>query len=124
MGTGRPMPRDFDRHPYIAERIRPLFPRGTDIPSAAAGFRNTGQFVAATHVSHNLGIPFGDLKTRMMAGDSLGQAIQNLRPDLSRGDSRRYARDAERRAKQDMREWSRRSTRTDRVEQVTGQPGS
>jgi len=29
------------------------------------GFKNQGQFIAALHVSQNLGIPFADLKTAM-----------------------------------------------------------
>jgi hypothetical protein len=47
------------------------------------GFKNYGQLVAARHVSENLGIDFDQLKT-LMTGDnpkSLGQAIQELRPE-------------------------------------------
>jgi hypothetical protein len=48
---------------------------------AARGFKNQGQFIAALHVSRNLGIPFADLKKDMVTNDrSLGQAIQHLRP--------------------------------------------
>lgn len=76
---------------------------------ASLGFKNQGQFLAALHVSRNLGIPFADLKTAMTgvrpattgttsgttAGTtggttagatasptplSLGQAIHKLRP--------------------------------------------
>ena len=50
----------------------------------AQGFKNYGQFVAAQHVSENLGIDFDKLKA-LMTGDnpkSLGQAIQELRPDV------------------------------------------
>jgi hypothetical protein len=52
------------------------------VETAAAGFRNQGQFIAALHVSRNLGIPFADLKTAMTGPthQSLGQAIQSLRP--------------------------------------------
>ncbi len=32
---------------------------------ASKGFKNQGQFIAALHVSQNLGIPFADLKTAM-----------------------------------------------------------
>jgi hypothetical protein len=50
----------------------------------AKGFRNYGQYVAAQHVSENLGIPFGELKAKMTgtAAVSLGKAIHQLRPDL------------------------------------------
>jgi hypothetical protein len=49
---------------------------------AATGFRNQGQFIAALHVSKNLGIPFIDLKSAMTGDNrlSLGQAIHQLRP--------------------------------------------
>ena len=48
--------------------------------TAAAGFRNLGQFVAAVNVSNNLGIPFLQLKSLMVdRGMSLGQAIQQAK---------------------------------------------
>jgi hypothetical protein len=52
------------------------------VETAAAGFKNQGQFIAALHVSQNLGIPFAQLKAAMTgpAHESLGQAIQDLRP--------------------------------------------
>ena len=51
---------------------------------AAAGFRNLGQFVAAVNVSNNLGIPFADLKMKMVDEHvSLGQSIQTLKPTAS-----------------------------------------
>jgi len=49
----------------------------------ASGFKNFGQFMAAAHASHNLGIPFADLQARMTGAHavSLGKAIQTLRPN-------------------------------------------
>lgn len=48
--------------------------------TAASGFRNLGQFVAAVNVSTNLGLDFTRLKTSMVeGGSSLGQAIQSQR---------------------------------------------
>jgi hypothetical protein len=53
------------------------------LQTAASGFKSQGQFIAALHVSHNLNIPFDQLKTDMMTKhDSLGAAIRNMRPDL------------------------------------------
>ncbi len=70
-------------NPALSQRIQPLIPAGTDLHSAAAGFRNGGEFIAALHVSRNLGIPFDQLKSRMTGnGESLGKAIQALRPDI------------------------------------------
>jgi hypothetical protein len=65
----------------LAENIAKLLPAGTDLQSAASGFRNLGEFVAAAHVSSNLGIPFADLKAKILGGESLGGAIQALRPE-------------------------------------------
>lgn len=64
----------------LADNVAKLFPAGTDLQASASGFRNLGDFVSAAHVSNNLGIPFADLKTRLLAGDSLGAAIQALKP--------------------------------------------
>jgi hypothetical protein len=64
----------------LSDNVAKLFPAGTNLQAAATGFRNLGEFVAAAHVSSNLGIPFADLKTRLLAGDSLGAAIQALKP--------------------------------------------
>ena len=67
--------------PGLVAKLQPMFPPGTDLNLAAAGFKNQGQFVAAAHVSQNLGIPFVALKTEMVEnGASLGHAIQILRP--------------------------------------------
>ena len=47
---------------------------------ASTGFKNQGQFIAALHISRNLGISFKDLKADMTVKHmSLGQAIQDLR---------------------------------------------
>jgi hypothetical protein len=54
---------------------------GADAMTAAAGFRNLGQFVAAVNVSNNLKIPFAELKSHMVDdGMSLGQSIQASKP--------------------------------------------
>jgi hypothetical protein len=53
-----------------------------NIQQAAQGFKNLGQFVAAVHVSQNLRIPFTSLKTDISKGNSLGQAIHALKPDV------------------------------------------
>jgi hypothetical protein len=83
----------------IAEKLngKPLASRieqmtGMTLNAASDGFRNQGQFIAAVHVSQNLGIPFADLKATMLGTPlpgstlaatspmSLGQAIQQLKP--------------------------------------------
>jgi hypothetical protein len=78
------------KNPKLEARLLALLPPGSTIQDASAGFKNWGQFVAAAHVSTNLGIPFADLKTAMTgiapgattpttAPMSLGQAIQSLK---------------------------------------------
>jgi hypothetical protein len=81
--TGRPTVADqLTRNTNLSSRLQALFPAGTDLQKQAAGFRNLGQFVAAAHVSHNLDIPFDQLKAKMTGDhpESLGKAIQDLKP--------------------------------------------
>ena len=78
-----------------------MLPAGTSLTDAASGFKNLGQFVAAVHVSHNLGIPFQDLKDKMTSGDKLGKAIKQLKPEA---DSKSEAKQAEKEAKADIKE--------------------
>jgi hypothetical protein len=81
--TGRAAVGDqLARNTNLMTRLQALFPAGTDLKTEASQFRNLGQFVAAAHVSHNLDIPWTDMKGKM-TGDhpvSLGQAIQDLKP--------------------------------------------
>ena len=73
--------------------------------AAAQGFKNVGQFVAAVHVSHNLGIPFADVKAKMMYphAESLGKAIHDLKPDV---DAKAEAKKAQKEANKDLKESS------------------
>jgi hypothetical protein len=88
----------------LSAQIQPLLPAGSTIATASAGFANQGQFIAALHVSQNLGIPFAQLKADLTQAhpDSLGQAIHALRPDLSRTTVRSDVRTARLQADQDM----------------------
>jgi hypothetical protein len=76
------VPEKITANPALVARLTPLLPSGTTLANAAAGFKNQGQFIAALHVSHNLNIPFAQLKAEMTGADhaSLGRAIQDLRP--------------------------------------------
>src|SRR5262249_6572635 len=77
-----PVPHELAANPALVTRLQPLLPSGMTIATAATGFKNQGQFIAALHVSHNLNIPFAQVKARMTGGDhdSLGQAIHELKP--------------------------------------------
>jgi hypothetical protein len=98
--------------PAFKLRIQNLLPPGTDPIAAASGFKNHGQFIAAMHVSKNLGIPFDQLKAKMTgvsttaAGQtvttepmSLGKAIHELRPTLPVSTANEEASKAEKQAK-------------------------
>jgi len=101
----------------LSSKLGALLPAGTNLQTAASGFRNLGQFVAAVHVSHNLGIPFDQLKCTELAtadacpgmtvpakGSHLGQAIQTLKPTMSTTDSKSAAKQAEKEASADTQQ--------------------
>jgi hypothetical protein len=85
----------------LSNKLQGLLPTGTNVQNAAQGFKNLGQFVAAVHVSHNLGIPFDQLKTKMMGPpkESLGKAIHALKPTAN---SKEEAKKGQKEAKQDL----------------------
>ncbi len=85
----------------LSSKLSSLLPAGTDLRKASSGFKNLGQFVAAVHVSHNLGIPFDDLKAKMTAGESLGQAIHELKPAA---DASAEAKKAQKQSRKDLNE--------------------
>jgi hypothetical protein len=64
----------------LSSQLQGFFPLGTNLAKKAGGFKKFGDFVAAAHVSHNLGIPFDDLRTMILSGKYLGQAIHELKP--------------------------------------------
>lgn len=73
----------FEKDTKLSTKLQDLLAPGTDLQLAAAGFKNLGQFVAAVHVSRNLGIPFDQLKAQMVDNKlSLGAAIQVLKPTV------------------------------------------
>src|SRR5437763_17082148 len=55
----------IERNPTLRAKVASMLPRGTNLKTAASGFKNQGQFIAALHVSKNLNIPFNELKARM-----------------------------------------------------------
>ncbi len=88
----------------LSSNLQSLLPAGTNLQDAASGFKNLGQFVAAVHVSHNLGIPFDQLKTTMLSnGDNLGKAIHTLNPNITTRESKSEAKKAKHEASQAIR---------------------
>jgi hypothetical protein len=92
----------IDANPRLVARLTPLVPSGMTLDSAAAGFKNQGQFIAALHVSKDLNIPFAQLKAEMTGTDhdSLGHAIKDLKPTV---DAKVAAKTAEGEAKADLK---------------------
>jgi len=84
----------------LSGKLEGLLPPGTNLQEATAGFEHLGGFVSAVHVSHNLGIPFEQLKAELMAGKSLGQAIHELKPGV---DAKKEAIKANEQALKDMK---------------------
>ena len=88
----------------LATRLQPLVPAGTTIAADAQGFANLGQFIAALHVSQNLNIPFNRLKNLVTGNnaESLGKAIQQLEPNLTRAQAKADVKTARQQARQDI----------------------
>jgi hypothetical protein len=88
-------------NPQLSSKLAALLPPGTNLATASAGFKNLGQFVAAVHVSKNLGIPFDQLKATMTGPPpmSLGKAITTLAPTAN---AKAALKTAEKQAKADL----------------------
>jgi len=93
-------------NPALASKLQALLPAGTNLQTAASGFKNLGQFVAAVHVAHNLNISFDQLKAKMTGtnAESLGHAIHDLEPNLNNQTVKSDVKTSERQAKQDLEE--------------------
>ena len=93
----------IEENSALKTKIESLLPAGTDLKTAANGFKNEGQFIAALHVSKNLNIPFDQLKMKMTGPNamSLGKAIQALKPSVPPKDADKEADKAEKEAKAD-----------------------
>jgi hypothetical protein len=79
--TLTPVQQKLQKNTNLANKLQTRLGSSTDLMTAASGFRNLGQFVAAVNVSNNLGIPFSQLKTSMVDNKlRLGQSIQALKP--------------------------------------------
>ena len=108
----------LEQNTQLAKNLAKFFPDGTNLSAQANGFKNLGEFVSAVHVSHNLGIPFDQLKCTQLGtakatesgtvcpaivtnadGMSLGKAIQRNKPEVGSG---QVVREAERQAKRDI----------------------
>jgi len=103
----------FQNDAKFRARMESLLPQGMDLKTAETGFRNHGQFIAALHVSKNLGISFDQLKAKMTGVSvdatgkttnsnpiSLGKAIHELRPNMPETQANQQAQRAEKQAEE------------------------
>ena len=60
-----PIAQKISSNKGLSSKMDSLLPKNMTLNEASLGFKNQGQFIAALHVSQNLGIPFADLKTAM-----------------------------------------------------------
>ena len=94
-------------NPDLASKLQGMLPAGMNVETAANGFKNFGQFVAAVHVSKNLNIPFDQLKGAMVTNHmSLGDAIKGLKPEITEDAAKLEAKKAEDQAKEDSKKIS------------------
>ncbi len=78
-------------NPALASKLQALLPAGTNLQTAASGFKNLGQFVAAVHVAHNLNISFDQLKAKMTGTNAESLGHRNfLRRPASKTRNRAY----------------------------------
>jgi hypothetical protein len=101
--TLNPIAQKISSKPNLLAKLQTLVPGGMTLDQlnqASQGFKNQGQFIAALHVSHNLNIPFQQLRQQMIVQHkSLGQSIQTLRHS---SDAETAAARAQRQASADM----------------------
>ncbi len=96
----------IEANPTVAAKVNALLPKNVSMSDAAAGFKNEGQFISALHVSHNLNIPFDQLKAKMTGSESmsLGAAIKSSRPEMSEDKANAEAKKGETQAKETEKE--------------------
>jgi hypothetical protein len=73
----------LDQNTKLENKLSSFFPDGTDLSKEAAGFKNLGQFVSAVHVSHNLGIPFENLKCSELGTAAATEAGSTCSPSIT-----------------------------------------
>jgi hypothetical protein len=112
-----PIAAKISAKPQLNARITAMLPAHMSLDRASSGFKNQGQFIAALHVSKNLGIPFKDLKSDMTRKHmSLGQSIQDLKKSAA---STTEAKKGETEAKADLRSPTSRVSISDRISSTT-----
>jgi hypothetical protein len=123
LGTGLAAPRPGEeladrlaKNPTLSARIQSLLPPGISLQAASAGFRDEAEFVTALHVSHNLNIPFNELKANLTGPKhhTLTGALHDLRPELRTGGINHQMKRAAQQAQTDLQQAGELAENTDR----------
>jgi hypothetical protein len=86
--------------PELEHRLKPLLNQGTNMDSAAEGFKDWRDFATIAHASHNTQVPFVVLKHHVLnEGRTLESVISKFKPDL---DAKAEASRAREEASQDL----------------------
>jgi hypothetical protein len=89
----------------LAAKLQKMLPAGTNLKQASSGFKNEKEFISAVYASKNLGIPFAQLKAKVIGKHAitLDAAIRELRPDLGKAKAKTEEAKAEREATETMK---------------------
>jgi len=87
----------------LADKLKTLLPEGASPRGASKGFVELKEYVATVRAARNMGLPFGELRSKMADGSSkeLQKAIHKLKPDA---DAKAEVKKAHEQAKQDIKE--------------------
>ncbi len=113
-GVEMSAPTVLKRNPGLVEKLRPLLPAEVTPEQAVIGFDDITHFVAAVHASHDLGIPFTDLRCTELGGKycspetkaksrNLESAILSLKPGMSKDTAKTATKTAEHESKADLK---------------------
>lgn len=81
-------------------RLAAVVPSGTSTVEACDGFKGVKECATALHAARNLDISFADLKIKVIAGERLTAAVNELKPGV---DAKSEVAKAERQAGMDLR---------------------
>ena len=86
--------------PELEHRLKPLLKKGTNMDTAAEGFKDWRDFATIAHASHNTQVPFVVLKHHVLnEGRTLESVIAEFKPGL---DAKAEASRAREEASQDL----------------------
>lgn len=113
-GVEMSAPTVLRNNPGLVQKLRPFLPADITPEQAVIGFDDITHFVAAVHASHDLGIPFTDLRCTELGGKycspetkaksrNLESAILSLKTGMSKDTAKTAAKTAEHESKADLK---------------------